>query len=113
MLALCERHTFGAVRRLDQLVAHARQQIADDLAIVFGVLDDQDSPAHSAASISSSTCTGNTTRKVEPWPNTDSTAIVPPCISTIRLEIASPSPVPPFWRVFELSICWNSPKIRS
>src|SRR5215469_888501 len=113
MLALRERHAFGAVRRLDQLVAHARQQITDDLAVVFGVLDDQDALAHSAASIISSTWTGNTTRKVEPRPNADSTEIVPPCISTIRLEIARPSPVPPLLRVLVLSICWNSPKIRS
>src|SRR5271167_5110828 len=113
MVALRHRHPFRTVRRLDQLVADARQQVADDLAVVLGVLDDEDALAHSAASIISSTWTGNTTRKVEPSPSTDSTEIVPPCISTMRLEIARPSPVPPFWRVFELSICWNSPKIRS
>ncbi len=53
------------------------------------------------------------TRKVAPCPSSDSTEIVPPCISTMRFEIARPSPVPPFLRVFELSTCWNSPKILS
>src|ERR1700738_3254898 len=113
MLALRHRHPLGDVHRLDPPGADTRQQGADDLAIVLGVLDDQDALAHSAASIISSTWTGNTTRKVEAWPNIDSTEIVHPCTSTRRLEIARPSPVPPFWRVFELSICWNSPKIRS
>ena len=36
----------------------------------------------------------------------------PPCSSTIFFAIASPSPVPPFLRVLELSTCWNSSKIR-
>src|ERR1700756_294156 len=61
----------------------------------------------------SSTWIGNTTRKVDPSPGTESTEIVPPCISTIRFEIARPNPVPPCLRVLELSICWNSSKIRS
>ena len=45
---------------------------------------------------------------VEPLPTCDSTQILPPCISMIRLEIAAPSPVPPFFLVIELSACWNS-----
>src|SRR5262249_3828726 len=96
---LRHRHACSAVPAFDPLVADSRQQVANDLAVVFGVLDDQDALAHSAASIISSTWTGRTTRKVEPWPSTDSTAIVPPCISTMRLEIARPSPVPPLLRV--------------
>jgi hypothetical protein len=52
-----------------------------------------------------STVTGSVNRKVEPWPGADSTQIFPPCISMMRLEIASPSPVPPFLRVTELSAC--------
>src|ERR1700736_3155517 len=59
MLALRHRHPLGAVHRLDQLVADTRQQVADDLAIVLGVLDDEDALAHSAASIISSTRTGS------------------------------------------------------
>ena len=39
--------------------------------------------------------------------------VLPPCISTMRLEIAKPKPVPPFWRVLLLSTCWNSSKIFS
>jgi hypothetical protein len=42
--------------------------------------------------------------KVEPRPGADSTQIFPPCSSTIRFEIASPRPVPPFLRVIALSI---------
>ena len=43
-----------------------------------------------------------------PCPTCDSTQILPPCISTMRLDMASPSPVPPFLRVIALSACWNS-----
>src|SRR5260221_114059 len=111
--ALRQRLPFGAVHRLDQLVIEAGQEVADDLAVVLGVLDDEDALLHQAASITSSTWTGSTTRNVDPWPSTESTEIVPPCISTIRFEIARPNPVPPFLRVLELSICWNSPKILS
>jgi len=32
--------------------------------------------------------------KVEPWPDCDSTQIFPPCISMMRLDIASPNPAP-------------------
>src|SRR4029077_6554624 len=63
VLALRHRHPFGTVHRLDQLVTHTRQQIADDLAIVLGVLDDQDALAHSAASIISPTRACNRVKK--------------------------------------------------
>ena len=46
--------------------------------------------------------------KVAPLPGLESTHSRPPCISMIRREIASPSPVPPFALVIELSACWNS-----
>ena len=49
--------------------------------------------------------------KVDPSPRADSTQRRPPCSSTIRREIDSPSPLPPFVRVLELSACWNSSKI--
>jgi hypothetical protein len=55
-----------------------------------------------------STMTGNVKANVEPWPGCDSTQILPPCISMIRLDMASPNPVPPFLRVMALSACWNS-----
>ena len=41
-LALGEAHAGLAVERLDQLVAGARQQIADDPPVVLLVLDDED-----------------------------------------------------------------------
>ena len=40
-------------------------------------------------------------------PRSNSTQMRPPCISTISLAIASPSPVPPLVLVLELSIWWN------
>ena len=42
---------------------------------------------------------------VEPWPGFDLTQILPPCISTIRFDIARPRPVPPFFLVIALSAC--------
>ena len=39
--------------------------------------------------------------------------MVPPCISTMRFEIARPRPVPPFCLVLLLSTCWNSSKMSS
>src|SRR5215469_2325920 len=106
MLRLRHRHSFGPVGRLDDLIADADEQVADDLAVVLSVLDNENALTHHAASCSTSaTWTGSTTRNVEPWPGADSTEIVPPCISTMRLEIAKPSPVPPLLRVVEFSIC--------
>jgi len=55
------------------------------------------------------TTTGSVKANVEPCPGCDSTQILPPCISMIRLEMASPKPVPPFLRVMALSACWNCP----
>ena len=51
------------------------------------------------------TVTGSAKENVEPSATRDSTQIFPPCISIMRLEMASPSPVPPFLRVIELSAC--------
>src|SRR3954468_10351616 len=93
-----------------ELVADTVHQIANDLPVILCILDQQDAPGH-AASICSSARTGIKMRNVEPSPRTDCTAIVPPCISTMRWEIASPSPLPPFWRVLLLSTCWNSSNI--
>jgi hypothetical protein len=58
-----------------------------------------------AASTCRSTITGSVKVKVEPWPSCDSTQIFPPCISMMRLDMASPKPVPPFLRVMALSAC--------
>ena len=46
-------------------------------------------------------------QKVEPWPSRLSTPIVPPIISTSCLQIASPSPVPPYLRVVDASAWTN------
>jgi hypothetical protein len=50
-------------------------------------------------------------KNVEPLPGSDDTQMRPPCMLTMRLAIARPSPVPPFVFVEEPSACWNSSKI--
>ena len=85
-----------AVLGLDHLVAGAGQQIAQDLPVVLLVLDHQNALGHACLACRS-TVIGSVKEKVEPWPGADSTQIRPPCISTMRLEIARPRPVPPFF----------------
>src|SRR5215210_5468445 len=58
--------------------------------------------SHAATSLRSSTI-GSVNENVDPFPSTDSTQILPPCISIMRFAIANPKPVPPFLRVLELS----------
>src|SRR5262245_35108164 len=105
-------HGFGAVHGLDNLIPRTREQIAQYRAQLFLVLDDENA-FHQAARLAASARTGSSMRKVEPWPGLDSTQMRPPCISTIFLAMASPSPVPPLVLVFESSIWWNSSKILS
>src|SRR5208282_5740276 len=50
-------------------------------------------------------------RKVEPCPGCDSTEMLPPCRSTIFLQIAKPMPVPA--NSSRLCRRWNIPKIFS
>ena len=52
------------------------------------------SPWSSRASWSASSHAGRSTSKVDPRPTSLSTSILPPCISTRRRAMASPSPVP-------------------
>ena len=55
-------------------------------------------------------------QNVDPSPGLLSTPIWPPMSSTNCLEIASPSPVPPYLRVMEPSACtkgWKSPRTAS
>ena len=64
-LARGEPHARRAVGGLDQLVAGARQQIADDAPIVLLVLDDEDALGHAACS-RAPTCSGSVKVNVEP-----------------------------------------------
>src|SRR6516162_2746595 len=96
-----------AVLGLRDLIVSRGEHIANDLAIIRLVLDHQNALAH-AASTCRSTITGSVNANVEPFPGWDSTQILPPCISMMRLDMASPNPVPPFLRVMALSACWNS-----
>ena len=80
---------------------HHRRLILDHQKLI---LDHQNPLAH-AASTCRSTMTGSVKVNVEPWPGCDSTQILPPCISMMRFDMASPKPVPPFLRVMALSAC--------
>ena len=105
---LCNsRERLLAVFSLGDLIVGRRKHVANDLATIRLILDDQNMLAH-AVPICRSTMTGRVNAKVDPWPGCDSTQIRPPCISMMRLDMASPKPVPPFLRVMALSACWNS-----
>src|SRR6516225_2931077 len=90
-----------AILGFSDFVIGAGEHIANDLAIIRLVLDHQNALAH-ARSTCCSTTTGSVKANVEPWPGCDSTQILPPCISMMRFDIASPKPVPPFLRVIAL-----------
>ena len=92
---------------LGDLIVGRSKHIANNLPIIRLVLNHQNALAH-AASTCRSTTTGRLNANVEPRPNCNSTQILPPCISMMRLEMARPKPVPPFLRVIALSACWNS-----
>src|SRR5262249_48599125 len=106
LLCDCRERLFAVLYLRDRIVGGS-QHIADDLTIIRLVLDHQNALAHEASTWRS-TMTGSVKANVEPCPGCDSTHIRPPCISMIRLEMASPKPVPPFLRVIALSACWNS-----
>src|SRR5271170_6829743 len=54
---------------------------------------------------------GRAKRNVEPFPGCDSTEMLPPCRSTIFLQMAKPMPVPA--NSSRLCSRWNTPKILS
>ncbi len=101
------RECLLAILRFHDFIISRGKHIANDLAVILLVLHHQNKLAH-AVPACRSTRTGSVNEKVDPWPTCDSTQILPPCISTMRFEIASPRPVPPFLRVIVLSACWNS-----
>src|SRR5262249_47193186 len=103
---------FLSVLGFNDLVSGAGEQIAQDAPVVRLILHHQDTLAHRCAS-PQSTLIGSVKKNVDPFPGADSTQIRPLCISMIRLAMDSPSPVPPFFRVIELSPCWNSSNIRA
>src|SRR6058998_154002 len=75
------------------LVAARAEAGGDRLAHLALVVDDEDAPAHDAASAGSA----GGGRKIEnrlPFPTSLSTSIQPPCSATIPCATARPSPVP-------------------
>src|SRR5262245_21407199 len=91
-----------SVGSLDDRIARAAEEVAQDAAQVVLVFDDQDALAHAMALRLSATI-GSSSWKVAPSPSLDSTQMRPPCISTICLAMARPRPVPPLALVLELS----------
>src|SRR4029453_8757446 len=84
-------------------VTRAGQEITQDAAQVFLVLDDENALAGHGRTPRSGARIGSRSWNVAPRPDVDSTQICPPCISTICLAMARPRPVPPFALVLELS----------
>src|SRR5262249_23985098 len=99
-----------AVFCLDESLTGIAEEIAQDLPIVDLILDHKNASAH-ACPTWRSTLIGTVNENVAPCPTSDSTQRRPPCISIMRLAIASPRPVPLFCLVDDESACWNSSKI--
>src|SRR5262245_47786683 len=102
----------SAIHGLDHGVSGSGEEIAQDGSQVLLVLDDKNAFAHAALAATAARM-GSSMRNVEPRPIVDSIQMRPPCISTISLAMARPSPVPPLARVFELSTWRNFSKTRS
>src|SRR5207302_4699254 len=106
-----------AVRGHERLVPGGADDPRRDVEVVGVVLDDQHA-CHQrlavrlsrAVSLPARTRMGSVKWNVLPFPTSLSTQIRPPCRVMRRLEIASPSPVPPYRRVVELSAWRNSSK---
>src|SRR5438034_1247696 len=107
-LALRHGDPLLAIRRLQQPVGRPAQQLPDDLPVVLVVLDVEHRPlVHPRPP---SACRGTVKKKVDPLPSSLSTQMRPPCSSTSRFVILSPSPVPPYSRVIAASTWRNSAK---
>src|SRR5438034_4990760 len=107
-LALRHGDPLLAIRRLQQPVGRPAQQLPDDLPVVLVVLDVEHRPlVHPRPP---SACRGTVKKKVDPLPSSLSTQMRPPCSSTRRFVMLSPSPVPPSSRVIAASTWRNSAK---
>src|SRR6266850_2424100 len=110
-LALRHREPLLTVGGLQQPVGRPAQQLSHDLPIVFVVLDMEHRPVLHAGPPSA--CSGTVKKNVEPRPSSLSTPMRPPCSSTSRFVMLSPSPVPPYSRVIVVSTWRNSAKMFS
>src|SRR5262245_66387844 len=109
-IGFSQGHPFFPGNCFGQLIACAREEVAQDTPVGLMIFNNKDSLVHETSTWRS-TLTGKMNMNVAPAPTFDSTQMRPPCISTIRLAIASPRPVPPFARELEPLTCWNSSKI--
>src|SRR4030095_12194328 len=105
-LAFRYREPLRAVGRLQQAVGRPAQELSHDLPIVFVVFDVEHRPVLHAGPPSA--CSGTVKKNVEPRPSSLSTPMRPPCSSTSRFVMLSPSPVPPYSRVIVVSTWRNS-----
>ena len=96
-----EPQTELAILRLHRLIAHHLEGVAQQLAAVVVVFDDQyQFVCHG--------CSANVKVNVDPLPGSLSTQIRPPCISAMRLASARPSPVPSRFAPSSLCTCWKA-----
>src|SRR5262249_2723690 len=105
-----------AVRRLDDLETTVVQVLGIHLARVRIIIDDENPRLFVFVRhlILHLRCRlGRMTVNVDPFPGSLSTVIRPPSIWESRRQIDSPSPVPLYARVGELSSCRKSSKIFS
>src|SRR5262245_40406999 len=98
-------NTFFSSRCFYHVEANAGEEIANTPAVVFLIFHHEDFLAHVLIPPTPCDCRGSVKLKIDPLPGSDSTQMRPPCISIIFFDIDNPSPVPPFLRVLELSIC--------
>src|SRR5213080_1829427 len=92
----------------DPLERHAHDAL--DVLVVLDVADaGQRSVGHQGSFLG---CLGSSNQNVVPPPARSSKPMRPCINSIIRLQMASPSPVPPFWREGVESACAKRPKMR-
>src|SRR6267143_2100302 len=98
---------------LDRHLADPLERHAHDALDVLVVLDVADAGERSVRhQCSFLGCLGSSNQNVVPPPARSSKPMRPCINSIIRLPMASPSPVPPFWREAVESACAKRPKMR-
>src|SRR3982751_6771978 len=108
-MARGQRDARVASHRFDRLVAGTGEQVAHDAAVVLVVFDDQDRLGHGTSEAGTaapgSFVAGSVKQNVAPASVDCSSHNRPPCSSTMRREIARPSPEPALSLVLESSAC--------
>src|SRR5229473_4902463 len=106
-------HAVGGHVQMDRTIGIAEGFLRQP-DITGTVFDQENLNGHTCSSdgcYNSFSLSASAKRKVEPCPGCDSTEMLPPCRSTIFLQMASPIPVPA--NSSRLCSRWNIPKIFS